>query len=1042
MAHYFGDSSGFNADDYIVTKPARDWVMGYEDQKLEQLPHVRNHIVWPLQHNMSVSTQTEWAPTPKNQTLQIWTGASRSLGFAGYMSRVQNIGNAQVCPSFVDTSDLNSPWCTDAWPCPDHMDCPDVETRPELRPIQAEGSQLGYINGSTGQRFPWQPGFSSFSSGPLDCRHSLYLWVPCLLRTVALQCDRTEVPFTVQANSAPDGDETGSEVAVTTRRFRIAPEDAMPSTERPFNAGYNMFGSPWIWNLTAQRQAPIFMSLPHFANSTFEFNTTTKQTDSNVHGLRAPDNYSLPWLGIEIYSGVRLRGAMRFQTNVLVTGKSGNWSEPWMVPIGRVSYEHNASDSTISTIYDQSYGILPRVAARAAQVVSLFFATMLLMLSVQIGVKYYQFERGLMKTKNRKLSRSGAASSYVRRTCLRCGLCGPDRSDIIKRLHEMRQEELLTPLLAGGHSPLRQSVQEEEVALSTPSRKRYAATDDQKIEVHFGQLEQMSSDESDEDDAARNENVHVVTQLDLQTWDDLVAPPGRSQLQKCALIWELMPWIYWWAVGIVPKWMLSAVTLEANSLIVAAILSGFVVASQVVQRLCTAKKDRVFVLVPTVLDISTLLIFSASALIADIGENGGNNWDPWPAIIHGSMLVATVLCVAFGHPFMLPVYCRELRPEIWRERIVFRLSEIVSWVWCIILLLVTALQTVPAFTPQMPSSEKGFMIAWIPIMLLVMIFWFTIWFSMQVEEEFVRALNRLLRKGELMSRRDGTPRVDAFPTPVAAQVETQQQPATDSSTQDGMDLHIVPTLSPMSAPNRGKIEIRRPVDLSATTAAGRECDITTNAPLPELVLDASLQVPEPLVAAHKADRSAALAATQFADASEEVLSASLQPEVVHTVGKAELDKAELDKAELEEKNKEIQQSVSGLINLHHVSCCCGQRMSKICPVYVPSDLHSILGTVCGNRSQQRWRNRPASLRNCSTQLALMMWDWKHVNANGGIPHRLIALMNSTMHSTMKMQLQLNPEFFRGFHLVNKFAHVHNNAVQVCRNVVGCIEYWR
>ena len=159
----------------------------------------------------------------------------------------------------------------------------------------------------------------------------------------------------------------------------------MPWTERPFNAGYDMYGSPWIWNLTAQRQAPIFMSLPHFVNSTFELNTTTNSSSSNVAGLRAPDAYSLPWLDIEIQSGVRLRGAMRLQTNVLITGSTGEWSAPWMVPIGRVSYENNASDAAIRVIIGQAYSSGAKAVATGVIIASSLISTVFLTLSVQSG---------------------------------------------------------------------------------------------------------------------------------------------------------------------------------------------------------------------------------------------------------------------------------------------------------------------------------------------------------------------------------------------------------------------------------------------------------------------------------------------------------------------------------------------------------------------------------------------------------------------------------------------------------------------------------
>ena len=950
-ARYSGNTAiPFTSDDYIVTRRARDWVMGYEDEKLRDADGVRNPIVTPLQHNMSVSTQTDWA-MPSNLTLQIWTGVSRSVHFAGYMSRVQNTGNAQVCRSFASSG----PLCEDAWPCTEDMeDCPDVETR--LSPEQAEGPQLGYINGSTGQRFPWQPDFASLASEPLNCQYNLSLWVPSLLRTVALYCDPSQARSPVVALGSEDRGE--SPATVYSRRFRIAPEDAMPSTERPFNAGYDMYGSPWIWNLTAQRQAPIFMSLPYFANSTFELNTTTGMTASNVVGLRAPDELSLPWLDIETHSGVRLRGAMRFQTNVLVTGNAGEWSAPWMVPIGRVNYENNASDSTIRVIYGLAYEVTIRtIATKVVTVICFFVATLFLTLSVQIGVKYYQMQRGLLKKKKR-LSRSCAMASFVRRACLRCGLCGPDRGDIVRRLQEMKQEELLSPLLVAGQNvtPLT-SIQETAVNVTSiqeavvngrrpPTARRQAATENHGIEAHFGKLEQMSSDESDEDRDAQNDNAHVVTQFDLEMWDDLVAPPGRSKLHRCSMILELMPWLCWWAVGIVPKWTLTgrfAVqnwgALETRALVLSAILSGLVVSSQMLQRLCTAKKDRVFVLVPTIVDISTLVVFSVSAVIAGLGAQKEASWQPWPAITHGSVLVIALLCMACGHPFILPVYCRELRPEIWRERIVFRVSEVVSWVWCIILLLITILQTIPVFTTSMPSSERGFLYGWIPIMLLAITFWFTIWYSMQVEEEFVRALNRLLRKAELRSRRDDTARVDISPTPGSTHTlyqqhpsDIQQRPADGSSADDEVDVRIVPTSSPRNALNGHEAGMLSSRVVSPGISGRRRPDVFSTTRIPKLMLEGSVEVSES--AEDPAPEVYGTPSTmQPADLKAQVQPRSLRAEVERTIETdarssdvvAGFDSDEHVAAEryhgdkMEETNKEIQKSVSALQHLEH-SC--------------------------------------------------------------------------------------------------------------------------
>ena len=970
---------GFLASDYVITRPARDWVMGYEDPTLvaAQPTHptiVRSSTVSPLQHNLSAPTQTAWA-RPSNGTMQVWTGASSSLGFAGYMSRVQNDANAQVCHSLTAEQDV--PECKDAWPCPEDMDCPDVEP---IVPDQAEGSQLGYINGSTGQRFPWQPGFSTFS-GTLDCRHNLSLWLPCLLRTVTLYCDVAARPFSVSATPIADiefeeGDETGSEIEVEARLFRIAAEDAMPASEHPFNAAYDMHGnSPWIWNMSAARQAPIFMSLPQFANSTFELNTTTKSSASNVQGLRAPDFYSFSWLGIEVYSGVRLRGAIRLQTNVLVSGPTAAWSEPWMVPIGRISYENNATNHTIDTIHGLAYGTLTQLAAKAIQVVFFILATIFLSLSVGFGVKYWEMQRGLVKMKKKSLSRSGAAASFVRRACLRCGLCGPDRGHIVRRLQEMKQEELLSPLLGGGQSLTpRAQIQEKEFKATPSTGRRRAATDDDRIEVHFGQLEQMSSDESEVDEAILSENVHVVTKLDPETWHDLVTPPGRSRLQRCYILLELMPWVCWWVFGIFPKWFFAQSTLssawllhgwlfnETRALVLAAFISVVVVSAQILQRLCTAKMDRVFVLVPTVVDISTMLVFCISAATAKFAEH--QSWSSWPAITHGSMLVTAILCVIFDHPFIISVYCRELRPEIWRERIVFQLSQVVSWFWCIILFLVTVLQIIPVLAPHnMNPAEKAWLIAAIPVALLVCTLFFTIWYSMQVEEEFVRALNRLLRRGILRSRRDGTPHVDAPPTPTNV---ARPQPPADTS----MDVHVVPTLSPRNTLSNSETD-DSPFSsfLSATGSSdGPEQESPSRSRIPELTLQTSVEAPAPMPvpAAVAAAAAATSASTESIGASVEVQAAAPAPEpqqvptTPERVGDTDrhapdtVERASSD--EIERKAAEIQESVSW----HLLACFMFMlRLDFKC-----------VQLVRNNRWRLRWRNRLQYLRSCSMRQVL------------------------------------------------------------------------
>ena len=824
LAYQAGNATGstvpFTPVDYVVTKPVREWVHGYIDQTLSAnlgAGTVRSPVVSPLQHNFTIPSQTDHSSPgdgrpPRNCSAQVWTGVKSGEEFLGYLNRVQNSSHAQVCPAFPASAD--APACEDAWPCD-----PGLEECPLINGVSA----LGYINGSLGQRFPWRANAPSMGlgfNGPLTCRNTLSLWVPSLLRSVVLQCNESTrdslinvVAMPIAGEDLSEGDEIGDQLVVNAIRFVISPDAALPYAERPINRGYDMecfddVCSPWIWNMTAARQAPIFITNPRFANSSFELNVSGCGDDepiadcgvtrSNVQGLEPPDDHdSFSWLGVEVHSGARLRGALRLQTNVYVTGPpAAPFEEPWMVPIGRVSYEHNATNATIDNIHGLAYGDVARVLARAAQVSLGVAAFVFFCLCIGHGVKYWEMERGLVKMKNKSLGRTSAAANFIKRSCLRAGLCGPDRGEIIRRLKEMKEEELLSPLLAAGHevAPRAAQIQEDAPLVKTPGRRR-TATDADQIEVHFGQLEQMSSEESGDDAAPEDDTVHEIYKLDSETWDDLVMPPGRSRVERWANFIELMPWICWWLFGILPKAIVSQRTLlsewwlwpfqDTRALVLAAFVSVIVVSLQVLRRFTTAKKDRVFVLVPTVIDISTLVMFCISALVASLIEQP-DQWDFWPAITHGTMLVVAAVSTATGHPFIISVYCREMRPEIWRERIVTRLAEVVSVFWCIILFLVTILQAIPLLATRMPGAEVTWLTAAIPGALLLGATLFTVWYSMQVETELVKALNRLLRKGTLRSRRDAMSREEDSASPAS-------RSAIGFTVTDGTDGFRVPT---------------------------------------------------------------------------------------------------------------------------------------------------------------------------------------------------------------------------------------------------------
>jgi len=228
----------------------------------------------------------------------------------------------------------------------------------------------------------------------------------------------------------------------------------------------------------------------------------------------------------------------------------------------------------------------------------------------------------------------------------------------------------------------------------------------------------------------------------------------------------------------------------------------------------------------------------------------------------------------------------------------------------------------------MPSSERGFLYAWIPMMLLAITFWFTMWYPMQVEEEFVRALNRLLRKDELRSRRHGATFVDVPPTPPSLQINSPAHPAVDLSAEDEQDLRIVPTRSPRNKLGRVDAELKRSYIPSPGTAAGRRPEVTSNAAdvrMPKFTLEDSVEVSD---AAGSTMAEASVPPTSMpsssADMSVEVQSRAPQPVVERTMETVVLDPdlgasgdkdervgaEKPSKDEVVRKNEEIQMSVS------------------------------------------------------------------------------------------------------------------------------------
>ena len=247
-------------DKWVIKRPVRDWVRGYDDEQLKRgidSGIVRSARVPGLQHNLSIPTPTDHTSPGDGRQLPdskmtIYTRAQQQM--VGYLSQVQNKAHAQRCYRFAPPS--GNAGCEDAWPsCVASPDDPESPNCPDWPSAHAASvSSVGYIQGSVGTRFP--PASS--------CNRPLSLWLPSILRTVRLVCNAS-VGF-VQV--------TGSDTTVPTRLFHIAEADVAPESEVAANQYYDMdsWGSPWLFNMSASRGAPIFISLPYFANSNMSWN--------------------------------------------------------------------------------------------------------------------------------------------------------------------------------------------------------------------------------------------------------------------------------------------------------------------------------------------------------------------------------------------------------------------------------------------------------------------------------------------------------------------------------------------------------------------------------------------------------------------------------------------------------------------------------------------------------------------------------------------------------------------------------------------------
>jgi hypothetical protein len=758
------DSSGS-----LTPRPVSEWVRGSTGVS-----------GWGgLQHHLYARTQNLAHPR-EEWTRGITINSGNDEARLNYLSSIDNQSCARTCERGKD--------CRRAWAVP-HRD-PEHPPTPEEQRVR-HGAAVG---GSVGLRFPFEATqavsrgtnatYSGYCRNPDGSSRNLSMWVPALLRTVVLTCNGSKpinlfVPaknsyltlhsYTIDDTEGEQSD-YNAEVFQMTRQLGpwVFPPPKSP-TPPP--------GPPPPPGLPPPPPPPpglpptgsVIISLPHFykahyalpgtPHSQFIVPQLMKHAEGpggqlNMTGWdsaeEALDAFSLE---IEGVTGQRLRGGARLQTNVYVQ------KIKMIVPVAWVSDDRNATEAQLEEIVDlaESHSTVRKLQSLASGTFSaLFFC-----LAVGSRVKWQRREAGPRQAqKSRTRFDRGHCATRVRLWFVGWGLCGIDRAKLKQQLKKRRFSTYDGRSDSGGGGPSAQGgLSLQGAGGGEPlGRARKDSILSAQLEARFGPLEEMESDESETEDGTPK--AGLVQFLNIAVWHDLVAPRRRTFRGRACPLLELLPWLSWWGLGIVPTgfkdhstpmW-LQNLTSAPVVLSISAAISWAIVCGQLAHRCSMPRLDRVYCLVPTEIDIYTLVVFTLCALLLEPNEWTELSHAALPALTHAGLLMVALVSWLCGHYFTEAILCREVRPELWLTEAVQRASRATSRFWLGCLGMATFLLLFNLHTPVtriLSPIELYWLRVTVPLCLLLGGLAFTVWFPMQLERELLRDLNRLLDRGHI-----------------------------------------------------------------------------------------------------------------------------------------------------------------------------------------------------------------------------------------------------------------------------------------------------
>ena len=742
--------TNFDGSGALLTLPVRDWVYGPRpvpgNLQRPSWPGLQNSLYMPPgavdASPRSRKVYNGGILTTTTRNITIYTG-SENISTMDYLTKVVNRSCALTC-----AGDVKIPKAEDG-----EEQCPCA-----WQSAGQSGEELaGHVGGSVGSRFPFgATALSAFAIRNSNatftgyCQHAdgsgpryLQLWVPALLRFVSLNCSDSS-PLTIGNLKA--------------HAYHVSPKDGSPSEDNWRVSQYGMHADePWIFPMKLASRGPgstsyIVMSFPHFykANASLKHNAATLLRNSSTVQWGGNEPYHAFQLQVEGSTGQRVGGAARLQTNVYVS--TNRWKG--YVPVAWTSDEQNATAAELAAIQ----AFVPQLIVKIVQeMISLVLSSLCIFLGIKDYVQWRRLENAAVRRVHRSSARfeRGVVATRVRRFCMtRLGLCGIDLPNLrqqIKAERFRRQSELVI-----GPGSLQ--------SVGQPQRKYSILSSE--LSAQFGPLEDVSEDSAEEETNPSTVGVNRVT---LAVWHDLVAPPQRSTLSRLSSLLELLPWFVWWGVGILPYYVpVTSHVVKHNGddklkppmgpdahllnfrsatwhLLVPTVLSWAIVLAQIVTRRRVPRLDRVYVLVPTAIDITTLAIFSCCSVLSYVTAEVGLLHVFWPAITHGILLLVASLCIVCGHYFTETALCREVRPELWGSESVQRATRVTSRAWIGILLVVEILVFMGPLLP-VTLDERYWVAGVTPAFILMGAMLFNIWFPVQLETDLVRDLNRLLRR--------------------------------------------------------------------------------------------------------------------------------------------------------------------------------------------------------------------------------------------------------------------------------------------------------